>query len=110
MWKVLERKMSGKEVVPKEKGSNFRWPRFKMPHKYVIYDKFHRGAVFCIVSISAIIVIRIAVDAVHLNKVRNPLMHEIARLEKEEKMEKMQKEREEELNRQKKLQEVVNKV
>lgn len=42
--------------------------------------------------------------------VRNPIMLEIARLEKESKMEEMQKEKEEALSLQKKLQEEANKV
>ncbi|XP_045210077.1 uncharacterized protein LOC123561639 [Mercenaria mercenaria] len=101
---------TGKEVVTGRKTSKFQWPRFRMPHKYVVYDKLHRSTVFVLISGVVICTIRMAIDAVHHFTVRKPIIYEIARIDKEAEMERMQAEREKSLNLQQKLQEEADKV
>jgi len=40
-----------------------RFPR--LPHRYVMYDSIHRGAVFCVVSFTAIVAIRMGIELGH---------------------------------------------
>ncbi|XP_060594501.1 uncharacterized protein LOC132748860 [Ruditapes philippinarum] len=78
--------------------------RFKLPHRYVIYDKLHRSTVFVLISGSFIICVRMAIDFYHQQRVRKPILTEIARIDQEVAMKKMQAEREATLNIQQKLQ------
>lgn len=99
-----KKKISSRDTQPKS-----GW-QFRMPHKYVVYDKLHRGTVFVLVTLTFVGMVRIGMDAFHHLRVRRPILLEKARYDKEAEMEAMQAEREEKLSRQRQLQEEANKV